>query len=76
MCCVVLKRLELLEDLKRIAVLLPFYSVKFEYFIFFSQIAAITVSLTFNIDTKNPDVRNGEKKDFFGYKVLQSADKR
>ncbi|XP_040043368.2 integrin alpha-M [Gasterosteus aculeatus] len=37
---------------------------------------AITVSLTFNIDTKNPDVRKGEKKDFFGYKVLQSADKR
>ncbi|XP_037328342.2 integrin alpha-D [Pungitius pungitius] len=38
--------------------------------------AAITVSLTFNIDTKNPDVHIGEKKDFFGYKVLQSADKR
>ncbi|KAM8878943.1 integrin alpha-L [Spinachia spinachia] len=36
---------------------------------------AITVSSTFNIDTTNPDVYIGEKKDFFGYKVLQSADK-
>ncbi|KAF0037874.1 hypothetical protein F2P81_010748 [Scophthalmus maximus] len=32
---------------------------------------AIPLSLAFNIDMTNPDVYTGEKKDFFGYKVLQ-----
>ncbi|CAB1444892.1 unnamed protein product [Pleuronectes platessa] len=32
---------------------------------------ATPLSLAFNIDAKNPDVYAGEKKDFFGYKVLQ-----
>uniref|UniRef100_A0A8D3E145 VWFA domain-containing protein n=1 Tax=Scophthalmus maximus TaxID=52904 RepID=A0A8D3E145_SCOMX len=36
-----------------------------------NQIAAIPLSLAFNIDMTNPDVYTGEKKDFFGYKVLQ-----
>lgn len=41
---------------------------------FFSQFAAIPVSLAFNIDMTNPDVYkndDGDKNDFFGYKVLQ-----
>ncbi|KAM9857426.1 integrin alpha-L [Aulostomus maculatus] len=33
--------------------------------------AAIPVSLSFNIDVTNPVVYNGERKDFFGYKVFQ-----
>ncbi|XP_037546385.1 integrin alpha-D [Nematolebias whitei] len=33
--------------------------------------AAISVSSAFNIDVTNSDVISGEKKDFFGYKVLQ-----
>lgn len=37
----------------------------------FSQIAAIRVSLAFNIDMTEPDVYTGERKDFFGYKVVQ-----
>ena len=37
----------------------------------FSQIAAIRVSLAFNIDKTDPDVYTGEQKDFFGYKVVQ-----
>ncbi|XP_047198115.1 integrin alpha-L [Hippoglossus stenolepis] len=32
---------------------------------------AAPLSLAFNIDATNPDVYAGEKKDFFGYKVLQ-----
>ncbi|XP_026159746.1 integrin alpha-M [Mastacembelus armatus] len=32
---------------------------------------AIPVSLSFNIDITNPSVHIGERKDFFGYKVLQ-----
>uniref|UniRef100_A0A8D3AGY5 VWFA domain-containing protein n=1 Tax=Scophthalmus maximus TaxID=52904 RepID=A0A8D3AGY5_SCOMX len=35
------------------------------------EVRAIPLSLAFNIDMTNPDVYTGEKKDFFGYKVLQ-----
>ncbi|XP_062244772.1 integrin alpha-M-like [Platichthys flesus] len=36
------------------------------------MVALVTpLSLAFNIDATNPDVYAGEKKDFFGYKVLQ-----
>uniref|UniRef100_A0A8C2WYR7 VWFA domain-containing protein n=1 Tax=Cyclopterus lumpus TaxID=8103 RepID=A0A8C2WYR7_CYCLU len=35
------------------------------------SLAAIPVSLTFNIDTTPQDVYIGEQNDFFGYKVLQ-----
>ncbi|TWW59792.1 hypothetical protein D4764_06G0013220, partial [Takifugu flavidus] len=31
----------------------------------------IRVSLTFNIDLTNPNVYDGERDHFFGYKVLQ-----
>ncbi|XP_037115955.1 integrin alpha-D isoform X1 [Syngnathus acus] len=39
----------------------------------FMWTVALPVSLTFNIDTTNPKVYQGNQKDFFGYKVLQFA---
>lgn len=35
------------------------------------SVAAISMSSAFNIDVTNSDIISGEKKDFFGYKVLQ-----
>lgn len=48
-----------------------FTKLMWSFFFFFSQIAAIPVSLAFNIDMTNPDVYVGYQNDFFGYKVLQ-----